>query len=90
MSANFFSISNFGSLNPNLELLFAHQFSIANFSVPDNPEIGNIVAVGENQCQILITRPKFTNFLTFPVVKSDNPAKMLGVSQHLVLFLNSA
>ena len=25
---------------------------IAYFSVPDNPEIGNVVAVGENQWQI--------------------------------------
>ena len=60
MLAKIFSLSNFGSLNLNLEFLFAHQFSIANFSVPDNPEIGYIVAVGEKQCQIWIQRPKFT------------------------------
>ena len=58
MLAKFFSNSNLGSLNPNLALLFGRHFSIANFYVPGNPEIGNIAAVGKNQCQIRIQRPK--------------------------------
>ena len=59
------SYSNFGSLNPNLKWVFAYDssignFRVANFPVSGNPEIGNTVAVGENQCQIGIQRPKIT------------------------------
>ena len=40
-----------------------HRLSIAIFAkfyLPGNPEIGQTVAVGENQCQIKIQRPKIT------------------------------
>ena len=50
---------NFGSLKPNLALVFVHRFSIANFSISGSPETGNTVAVGENRCQIWM-RPKIT------------------------------
>ena len=59
------SLSNFGSLNPNLTRVFTLDNSIADFRVAryrkiGNPEIGNTVVLGENPCQILIQRPKIT------------------------------
>ena len=64
------SYTNFGSLNPNLTLVFTYgssiaNFSIANFSVSGSPEIDNTVGVGENQCHNRIQRPNiniWTNF----------------------------
>ena len=58
MLAKIYSYSNFGSLNPNLTLVFTYDnsianFSIANFSVSGNPEIGNTVAVGETNVAML-------------------------------------
>ena len=54
MLAKIQTYSNFGSLNPNLTRVFSYDnsmanFRVANFSVSSNPEIGNTVAVGENQ-----------------------------------------
>jgi len=104
MMAKICLMGDFGLLNPNLAFIFVHRFSIssiANFSVSGGPEIGNTVAVGENQWQTRIQRPTIiilTNFcphnypktLIFLIHRRVNyRMSTLGIPKKLILFLDS-